>query len=154
MLRQYPSNATDPAVGDVTLMASLSESSCQSRALTANSSADLFSAFAQGSGGAEQSAGLGGLALKCSVPAQAAQTLTIVFSWYFPHKNYHDTILGNYYSNIWRDSFDIATELSVPSKLVSVVEDINKFHAAFGHPNNPTPRWYLDLVINQFSHGQ
>lgn len=56
------------------------------------------------------------------------------------------------YTELWPDSAAVAEELASETKLSSVVADINSHHYAVASPNNPTPVWLKDQLLNQWSH--
>ena len=79
-------------------------------------------------------------------------TLTLVFAWHFPDRDFSHEILGNMYATLWPDSAAVAAELATEAKLASVVADINAHHYAVASPDNPTPVWLKDQLLNQWSH--
>jgi len=84
-------------------------------------------------------------------PSQSI-TLSIVVAWHFPDRDFYGAILGNYYANLWDNSFEVAAELAAQGRLSKVVRDINAHHAVIAHPRNPTPVWLKDMLVNQWSH--
>ena len=86
------------------------------------------------------------------MPAGGSATLSLVFAWHFPDRDFSHQILGNMYSTFWPDSSAVAAELATEAKLASVVADINSHHYAIASPENPTPVWLKDQLLNQWSH--
>jgi len=58
--------------------------------------------------------------------------------------------LGNYYSNVWSDSVEVANGLGSPAALTGVVNTINAHHSVF--TGAPLPDWVSDFAINEMSH--
>lgn len=54
----------------------------------------------------------GAAAVSTTIPGNSTVTLSIVFAWHFPHRDFSGTILGNNYANVWADSVAVATELA------------------------------------------
>jgi non-lysosomal glucosylceramidase len=66
--------------------------------------------------------------------------------------DYDGHVFGNWYNHIFADSAAVAQSMAKPGKLAAVVKDINTHHHVIAHPNNPTPDWMKDMLVNQFSH--
>ena len=102
----------------------------------------------------------GAAAASTSVGAGQTATLSVVFAWHFPDRNYksnrdhslHGQILGNFYANLWPDSAAVAAELATEARLASVVADINAHHDSIASLDNPMPVWLKDQLLNQWSH--
>jgi hypothetical protein len=86
-----------------------------------------------------------------SIPAGAKQTLSLVFTWHFPDRDFSHIILGNMYTEMWIDSAAVARALATESKLAQVVGDINMHHYAVASPDNPTPVWLKDQLVSYCS---
>ena len=56
------------------------------------------------------------------------------------------------YTTFWPDSAAVAEELATEGKLSAVLADINSHHHAVASPENPTPVWLKDQLLNQWSH--
>lgn len=82
----------------------------------------------------------------------AKTTLSLVLAWHFPDRDFSHIILGNMYTELWKNSAAVAEELATESKLTSVVADINAHHYSVASPDNPTPVWLKDQLLNQWSH--
>eukprot|EP01051_Picozoa_sp_SAG22_P001825 SAG22_NODE_75_length_22256_cov_45.062960_12_plen_700_part_00 len=155
--------AVGPSIGDITLKAvggSVSYgASDDPKALLSQFSGS--GKFTSAPGAAGVLAAHGAAAASTSVGPGETKTISIVFAWYFPDRNYKyggdkaagdGLILGNMYAELWPSSAAVATALATEAKLASVVADINAHHAAVAHPANPTPVWLKDQLLNQFSH--
>jgi hypothetical protein len=94
----------------------------------------------------------GAVAVTAPVPPGSNVTLTIVFAWHFPNRDFSHQVLGNMYTELWPSSTAVATELGTSARLTQVVTDINTHHQAIAHPSNPTPVWLKDMLINQWAH--
>ena len=77
-------------------------------------------------------------------------TLSLVFTWHFPDRDFSNIILGNMYTELWADSGAVAESLATEDKLAAVVADINAHHYAVASPDNPTPVWLKDQLLNQW----
>jgi non-lysosomal glucosylceramidase len=154
-----PGSVGSPGVGDVTLRA-VSDSSS---AAWSDDAAGLWSSFVStgsvaGVAGPTTAAN-GAMVSSALVPAGSNATVSIIFSWHFPLKDWWHETVGNYYSTIWADSAAVAAELAEPSRLNQVVDDIAAHHSVFlgpggdsSLPPSPLPDWLRDNLVNQFSH--
>lgn len=86
-----------------------------------------------------------------SIPAGAKGSVSIVFAWHFPNRDFSGEVLGNAYTNLWRDSNEVASALADESVLRRVVADINKHHRVVASVDNPTPVWLKDMLVNQWA---
>ena len=148
--------ASGPSMGDMTLRPVLSDGVTASFA-SGDDPAALYKTFAERgsfpSGSVSSAdAGHGAVAVQTQLAAGAQATLSIVFAWHFPDRDFSHVILGNMYTELWSDSSAVATELATEAKLASVVKDINSHHYAIASPENPSPVWLKDQLLNQWSH--
>ena len=104
-------------------------------------------------------AGYASLSVTATISPGATETLSIIWAWHFPHKDWFHAEVGNWYANLWEDSVAVADELASPGRLASVISDINSHHSVLlgppsdsGLPVNPIPTWLKDTLLNQFSH--
>ena len=139
---------TGPSVGDITLhsvggsSSSFGASDNPAALYKQFQETGKFSAAAVGAVAAH-----GAAAVSTTIGAGETQTLSIVFSWYFPDRDYKASndkseqglILGNYYQNLWGSSLEVAHELANEGRLADVVSDINSHHGVVAHVDNPTP---------------
>lgn len=167
-MRMWPAQgaaALSPAVGDVTLTPVLPSGAGapagSSSVGVATTAAALWASFAAtGSvGGAGTPAGfggalgaVGGASASVTVPAGANATLSIVFSWYFPHRDHVGEVVGNFYSTVWPDSPAVAADLADEAALTGVVDTLRAHHAVFSSPDSSLPEWVQDFAVNHMSH--
>jgi len=79
-------------------------------------------------------------------------SLSIVFSWYFPNRDYYGLNVGQFYSTQFGSSKDVATIYS-NDHLVQVADDVAAHASVFSGPlANSLPDWLNDHMVNQFSH--
>lgn len=145
-----------PSMGDITLRAVVGDGVTASYA-SGDCPASLYETFAARGGFPDGSVGSadaasGAVAVSASVPAGGRATLSIVFTWYFPDRDFSGQILGNGYAALWPDSAAVAAALASEAKLASVVADLNAHHHAVASPQNPMPVWLKDMLVNQWSH--
>eukprot|EP01050_Picozoa_sp_SAG11_P024208 SAG11_NODE_5087_length_1668_cov_1.455704_4_plen_273_part_00 len=130
-----------PSMGDMTLRPVLSEGATASFA-TGDDPAAIYKAFAEhgsfptGLLVASGDAAHGAVAVTVELEAGAKTTLSLVFAWHFPDRDFSHIILGNMYTELWPDSAGVAEELATESKLTSVLADINSHHHAVASPDN------------------
>ena len=63
--------------------------------------------------------GFGAIAAEVSVPAGATKSVTLVFGWRIPNRNYVGEELGNFYSNIWSSSTAAAEEMATRTEAIA-----------------------------------
>ena len=125
-----------PSMGDITLSATSSGGTgTKTTFMAADDPADIYKTFSTGRGFPARSVpaddvGSGAVSLSTTVPASGSATLTLVFAWHFPDRDFTHQILGNMYTEIWPDSAAVVAELATEAKLTSVVADINAHHYA------------------------
>lgn len=124
--------AGGPAYGDVTLKAIVSSGVTASTGVASNITSLLASFANTGSvSGANAMGTVGGATVGVTVPAGTATSVSIVFAWYFPERDYVNVNIGNFYSNLYTSSVDVANVLGSADALTSTVETINAHHAVF-----------------------
>eukprot|EP01116_Phalansterium_solitarium_P010681 TRINITY_DN2576_c0_g2_i1.p1 TRINITY_DN2576_c0_g2~~TRINITY_DN2576_c0_g2_i1.p1 ORF type:complete len:1038 (+),score=373.87 TRINITY_DN2576_c0_g2_i1:144-3257(+) len=84
-------------------------------------------------------------------PGQSA-TVSIVFSWFFPNRDYYGRIVGQYYANIFNSSVQVGATLADHSSLASIASDLVAHTSIFAGPETSLPAWLADHFVNQFSH--
>jgi uncharacterized protein YejL (UPF0352 family) len=145
-------------MGDMTLRPVLGQDGVTASFASGDDPAALYSVFAAhggfpfGSvGKADAAHGAVAVTVASLAPGEK-KTLSLVFAWHFPDRDFSRIILGNMYTELWADSAAVAQSLASESKLASVVADINSHHYAIASPQNPTPVWLKDQLLNQWSH--
>lgn len=154
-LSQWPThNSTSSSAGSVTLRPVGGEAVSFD---VGDDPAKLFANF-------QSTGSLGGSTLNGIVAANAAAvvsatvapgaktTVSIVFAWHFPNRDFSGDVLGNGYANLWPDSAAVAADLATQEALRRKVVDINKHHNAIASRENPSPDWLKDMLVNQWSH--
>lgn len=158
-LRQSPqpclqSANPSPLCGDYTLTLSPDANTLASSTSfgTADSLASLWSSFVAGEplSSSSPSAPLGaGVATMRLAPGQSG-TVTLVFAWYLPNRDFMGRTLGAYYSNLFDSSAEAAASVANADAQLSIVNDINAHHSVFAGGSEPD--WLADVAINSFSH--
>ena len=153
-----------PTAGDVTVRGVVADGtdvgSTRVTLLAEDDPAVLWSSFIKNGTQASDGAGAafpkvaahGAVSVTSSVPAGGNATLSIIFAWHFPNRDFTHTVLGNMYTELWPSSGAVAAELGTEAKLKDVITDINTHHQVIAHRDNPTPVWLKDMLINQWSH--
>lgn len=95
---------------------------------------------------------VGAAAVTALVPAGATVALSVVFAWYFPHRDHMNVVVGNRYGGRFDSSDAVAAALASTPALSAAAADINALHAVFAGPLSPLPLYLQDAVINQMSH--
>ncbi len=162
--------AAGPSLGDVTLLpvtagegegagegAREGDRAARASVGVADDPAVLYRRFAAtgsvgeaGRGPAAQGA-QGGVALSATVAPGASTTLSIVFAWHFPDRDYDGEIVGNHYAHLYRDSAAVADALGTEAALSAVVSDLNTHHSTIASRESPYPAWLKDMLLNQAS---
>jgi uncharacterized protein (DUF608 family) len=153
-------NATwqDPAsaVGSFTLLAADTVTNgglnpATSSAWTGEDLSELWASFSSGGLGSglsrlpTTSASHGAVAVSTVLAPSETRTLTLVFSWHFPHRLYVGQDLGNAYAQRFPGgSAEVAA--SVATRLPAVAADAAAWNAAA--TNNTLPDWYRDYLVN------
>jgi hypothetical protein len=131
----------------------------------ADDAAALWAAFAAGgafapgtaagvTGGAFAGVGarVGGATASATVPPGGNISLTIVFAWHFPQREYGSFNVGQFYSTIFTDAADVAAALDARG-LVAAAADAATHTTVWGSAAaNAMPPYLADHLLNQFSH--
>jgi non-lysosomal glucosylceramidase len=167
-LSMHPGDAASeagPAVGDVSLRPVGSDGAQLSFAVGDDPSA-IFTQFAAngafmpGSNGGVtggsfvgMTAAHGAVAVTSpSIAPGATVSVSIVFSWYFPNRDYYSSTVGQFYTNMFGSSSDVAV-LYDNDHLVQVATDAAAHTSVFGGSGSTSlPPWLADHMVNQFSH--
>lgn len=150
--------AGGPAYGDATLLPVLDGGGGAACVGTADSASALLAEFAAtgclgGAPGGFAPAAIGGAVASGSVPAGGAAAVSVVFAWYFPHRDHMNVDIGNFYANLWASSGAVAGALGSRDALAGAVSVINAHHAVFAPlAASPLPDWVSDFAINEMSH--
>jgi len=78
----------------------------------------------------------GSASVSTKIRARETKILTIIFSWYFPNKDIADERVGNFYTNMFKDSVEVAKHFE--EDLVSSAKDILNWHASVFTPSSST----------------
>ena len=81
------------------------------------------------------------------------KTLSILFGWYFPHHNWLDLPLDNYYSLLFNNATAVGQSLGVDqddTQLNALIKDIATLHNVYLDSN--LPDYLVDSLINSASH--
>lgn len=110
-------------------------------------------------------ASIGAATVNIVVPPGANATVSLVWTWYFPHRDHAGEDIGNFYSTLWTSSMDVAqtiangesTDTINPSEeegegLVTIVTNLVQHHRVFIGPSSSLPDWLTDMMVNQMSH--
>ena len=153
-----PGVALSPWCGNYTLTASPATGAGVSAATSSFSTGDDLSAlwreFSAGSftpvteGPNSFGAGLSTMTL---APG-ATGSVTLVFAWYLPHRDFLGEMVGAYYQNLYHDSNSVASVAADPQMQLRTVADINSHHATYAGAGSSTPTWLADVGINSYSH--
>jgi hypothetical protein len=117
---------------------------------TADSAADIWNDFAAtGSfdGGVATHAGFGAVAATVAVAAGSTESITLVFAWRMPLRNYVGENLGNFYSEITPSSGAAATRMA--GSLEQVAAEGAAFNQLF--TNSTYPVWFQDFLLNSLA---
>ena len=170
-LSMHPGDAASeagPAAGDVSLrpVASGGDGAALSFGV-GDDPAALFAAFSSGGGFAPGTNGDGvtGGSFAAVQAAHGAVAVTspmiapgetasvsVVFSWYFPNRDYYGLKVGQFYSTLFGSSKDVAGLYS-QRHLEAVVGDAVAHTSVFaGAGSSSLPPWLADHMVNMFSH--
>ena len=92
-------------------------------------------------------AGHGAIAASTVLQPDETRALTLVFSWYLPHRLYVGQDLGNQYATRYNSSVEVAA--SVGGRLSELVADGAAWNQAA--TNNTLPDWYRDFLVNSLA---
>lgn len=102
----------------------------------------------------------GAASVKLNLKPGERKSLTIIMSWHYPHRDMSKVHIGNYYTNKFRSSQDVA--LYMRNNLVQSVRSIQAWQdpifasssleeRAEVNPVNRLPVWLQDLLVNSVS---
>jgi hypothetical protein len=94
--------------------------------------------------------GYGAAAVTVTLPPGANATLSIVFSWFYAHRDHAGEDIGNFYSTLWGDSGEVAGGLAAAGALETVAADLAALHGVF--VGSSLPAWLADFLVNGMSH--
>lgn len=80
-------------------------------------------------------------------------TLSIVFAWYFPHHNWLNLPLNNYYSLMYDNVIGVGQSINIDkddSQLITILNDISTLHNIY--LDSSLPDSLVDSLINSVSH--
>jgi len=95
----------------------------------------------------------GAVSISTKVQPGEKKTLSILFGWYFPHHNWLDLPLDNYYSLLFSNVTAVGQSLGInkdDTQLNSVIKDISTLHNLY--LNSSLPDYLVDSLINSVSH--
>ncbi|CAF0731261.1 unnamed protein product [Adineta steineri] len=81
------------------------------------------------------------------------KTLSILFAWYFPHHNWLDLPLDNYYSLLFNNVTTVGQSIGIDkddNQLKLILKDILTLHNVYF--NSSLPNYLVDSLINSASH--
>ena len=81
------------------------------------------------------------------------KTLSILFGWYFPHHNWLNLSLDNYYSLLFKDVIAVGQSVGVDkddTQLNTIIKDISTLHNLY--LDSSLPDYLVDSLINSVSH--
>jgi non-lysosomal glucosylceramidase len=95
----------------------------------------------------------GAVSISTTLKAGENKTLSILFAWYFPHHNWLNLSLDNYYSLLFNNATSIGLSIGVDkddSQLKVIIKDILTLHNLYF--NSSLPDYLIDSLINSVSH--
>jgi non-lysosomal glucosylceramidase len=95
----------------------------------------------------------GAVSISTKLQPGEKKTLSILFGWYFPHHNWLDLPLDNFYSLLYNNVTAVGQSLGVDkddTQLNSVIKDISTLHNLY--LNTSLPDYLVDSLINSVSH--
>ena len=95
----------------------------------------------------------GAVSISTKLQPGEKKTLSILFGWYFPHHNWLDLPLDNFYSLLYNNVTAVGQSLGVDkddTQLNSVIKDISTLHNIY--LNSSLPDYLVDSLINSVSH--
>ena len=90
----------------------------------------------------------GAMAVSSEVPAGGTTVVTVVLGYFFPHRAYITTPVGNNYNNLVSDAEDAA--LTMAARLPEVVQKIHAIHEPI--LNSSMPSWMRDTLVGTLHH--
>jgi non-lysosomal glucosylceramidase len=150
---------TNPAFGDMTMRVSSSDAAPSPTAGFAlgDSVQNVFSTFAStglspGQRYLEQVGMIGAASATATLQPGESRVLSIVFSWYFAHRDHMGFDVGNYYATQFADSSEVAQKYASDAALTNTVDTLTRFHSVFAGPTSSLPIFMQDAAVNEFSH--
>lgn len=137
--------------GNVSLCGFSSDKDVRLSFSTAASGSDIWKSFAiNGSLDGKKGGNVpnGAVSASVNLGPKEKKEVTLVLSWYYPHREFLGLPVGNYYSNLFNDSIDAGK--SMGRDLETIVSDISKLHSPF--LKSSLPDYLGDVLINSLSH--
>ncbi|ESO93556.1 hypothetical protein LOTGIDRAFT_161662 [Lottia gigantea] len=101
----------------------------------------------------------GAISIKASIPPGQTVQVPMTLSWYYPNRDFGETVYGNWYKNLFKSSVDVADSILNGQKInmANQVAAINKLHEVFlgnqtDNGQSSVPVWLSDVLINSLSH--
>jgi non-lysosomal glucosylceramidase len=158
-----PESEAGPAWGDIALspVGGVGFSS----SFAAGNAADLYASFAAGGGTFVSLPGVaavgnfsnyavigGGVTITSPIIAPGdTVTISISFSWYFPNRDYYNSIVGQFYSTRFTSALDVSA-MYTNDHLVEVATTAAVHTNVWTNKDTSMPTWLSDHMLNQFSH--
>ena len=144
------SSTLDPAsaVGEYSLLAANGADTVS--VSSGDTARTIFADFAKDGtldDGVATAASSGAIAASAMIPPGTTKSLTLVFSWRFPDRNYVGEELGNFYSEIYSSS-SLAAE-AMASRVSEIASEGAAFNRLF--TNSSYPAWFQDFLINSLA---
>lgn len=148
---------TMPANGQYVLWPFLSSDKTMS-AVVDNNITSILSNFSINGGWFQQTeikqaAANGAVSISTKLQSGEKKTLSILFAWYFPHHNWLNLTLDNYYSLLYNNVTSVGQSIGVDkddSELNRILKDISTLHNLY--LNSSLPDYLVDSLINSVSH--
>ena len=138
------------AIGDFTVRAADYDVSV--RRTTANSLEELWRKFADSDGGDQDTVAAaathGALEVTALLAPKETRTISVVFSWYLPERDYAGDALGNYYSKLHRSSMEIAQAFS-GERLLAAARDAAALNMLIS--NTTLPPVFQSFLVNSLA---
>ncbi|PFX33506.1 hypothetical protein AWC38_SpisGene1570 [Stylophora pistillata] len=103
----------------------------------------------------------GTIAVKARLPSGISETLTFILAWYYPYRDHSGQSVGQYYSNLFNSSTDVAEHIR--DNLLAILKDIISWQSniilstpirtpARNHAvKSSLPDWLQDHLVNSLS---
>ncbi len=138
----------EPASGNMTLMATGAD---QVTYQTGNNLTKLWKDFsAEGllpENVADENGAFGAISAKAKIAPGATRTITIAMGWYFPELPISIEVVGNYYTNLYKNSADVVRQ--VLTRLPETWEGILTWNQTCF--DNTLPDWLQDAMVNSMA---
>jgi non-lysosomal glucosylceramidase len=95
----------------------------------------------------------GAVSISTTLQPGEKKTLSILFAWYFPHHNWLDLPLDNYYSLLFNNVTNVGQSIGVDkddTQLAVIIKDILTLHNLY--LDSSLPDYLVDSLINSVSH--